>query len=616
MPAAHKSNNMSMLHGAYRMRDNTCLFSVWAPCAKDVAVKIMSSQKVTPMVKGERGYWQVTLPGVMEGARYVYILDGKNERPDPASFCQPDGVHGASALYDHNRYDWHDSQWKGVPLSRMIMYELHVGTFTPEGTFEAVIPRLGELKDMGITAIEIMPVAQFPGGRNWGYDGVYPFAVQSSYGGPDGLKRLVGASHAHGIAVILDVVYNHLGPEGNVLRDFGPYFTDRYKTPWGEALNFDGQHSDGVRDYIAENALYWFHYFHIDALRLDAVHGIFDMSARHILAEIDLRRTAYCEGRRQHYLIAESDLNDVRVITPRERGGYGMDAQWSDDFHHAVHALLTEEKTGYYGDFGKMEHLAKSLSEGFVYDGKYSPFRKRYHGSSSAACDPACFVACIQNHDQIGNRMNGERLSALTDFESLKLAAGILLTSPYIPLIFMGQEYAEKAPFLYFISHEDLALVEAVRRGRTAEFSPFEWKGTPPDPYDTGTFTQSVLQWELKNEGVHKVLRELYREMIAFRTSHPALSHLTRAHMRVESDEHERVLLVERSFRGSALWIGANFSEHSRRITCAGAGGTWKKRIDTADNRWHGPGSDIPRSPAGGTEISLSAKSLVIFEKG
>ncbi len=376
----------------------------------------------------------------------------------------------------------------------MIMYELHAGTFIPEGTFDAVIPGLDHLKDLGINATDIMPVAQFPGERNWGYDGVYPFAVQNSYGGPDGLKRIVNECHTKGIAVILDVIYNHLGPEGNYLRDYGPYFTDRYKTPWGQAINFDGPYSNEVRNFFIENALSWLKNYHIEGLRIDAIHGIYDMSAQPFLPELAERVEEFSQQEgRKFYLIAESDLNNSYALRPRDSGGSGLDALWCDDFHHALHTLLTGETDGYYVDFGKIGHLVKSFREGFVYSGQYSAFRKRNHGNSSADIPPDRFVVFSQNHDQTGNRLKGERLSSLVSFESLKLAAGVVLLSPYIPLIFMGEEYGETAPFLFFISHSDPELIKAVRQGRKDEFKTFNWKDEPPDPQDIETFMRSKL---------------------------------------------------------------------------------------------------------------------------
>ncbi|MBD3290350.1 malto-oligosyltrehalose trehalohydrolase, partial [candidate division KSB1 bacterium] len=465
--------------GAHYNDNKTCEFTVWAPLPEKVELKLKkTTERTIRMSRDRRGYWHATVKDISVHTNYTYLLNGETERPDPASFWQPHGVHQASQVVNHKKFRWTDKEWSGISLKEMIIYELHVGTFTEKGTFKEIIPRLKRLLELGVNTIEIMPVAQFPGERNWGYDGVYPFAVQNSYGDPDSLKKLVNECHKLGLAVVLDVVYNHLGPEGNYLRDFGPYFTDKYKTPWGEAVNFDDEFSDEVRNYFIENALYWFDNYHIDALRLDAIHAIFDMSAKKFLQELAERVQQFShDNLRKHYLIAESDLNNSTVISPREMGGYGLDAQWADDFHHSVHTLLTGEEAGYYQDFGETGHLIKALENAVVYTGQYSEYRKRSHGNSYRDQHASQFVVAIQNHDQVGNRMMGERLSHLISFEGLKLAAGVLLLSPYIPLIFMGEEYGESSPFLYFVSHGDPNLIKAVREGRKSEFKSFRWKG-------------------------------------------------------------------------------------------------------------------------------------------
>ena len=444
----------------------------------------------------EFGYWQTWVANVKPGTRYKFALQDGPERPDPASMHQPMGVHEASEVVDHHAFAWTDSSWPGLPLEQYIIYELHTGTFTPQHTFEGIIQKLDYLVDLGITAIELMPVAAFPGSRNWGYDGVYPFAVQESYGGPEGLKKLVNACHVKGLAVVLDVVYNHMGPEGNYLNDFGPYFTGKYNTPWGKALNFDDAGCDGTRNFFIQNALMWFREYHIDALRLDAVHAIIDLSAKHFLLELaEAVNELSLETGRKFYLIAESDLNDVQVINPPAKGGFGMDAQWCDDFHHALHALTTGETDGYYEDFGKLEDLEKVFNEAFVYSGIYSAHRKKTFGSNASQHPARQFVVCMQNHDQVGNRMLGERLPALVSFPMLKLAAAAYLLSPYLPMLFMGEEYGETNPFLYFISHTDPELVKAVQEGRKKEFKAFKWAGNIPDPQSEETFLSSCLSW-------------------------------------------------------------------------------------------------------------------------
>jgi maltooligosyltrehalose trehalohydrolase len=603
--------------GAYYSGNGRCEFIVWAPFLKTVSLKIVSPQeKIFPMEKDTQGYWRTTVEHVSVPTRYVYLLEVERERPDPASHSQPTGVHEASEVVDHASFTWEDRSWQNIRLSDMIMYELHVGTFTPEGTFDAIIPRLSELNDLGVNAIELMPVAQFPGERNWGYDGVYPFAVQNSYGGSEGLKRLVNACHKENMAVILDVVYNHLGPEGNYLWDYGPYFTDKYKTPWGMAINFDDEYSNEVRNFFIENALHWFKNYHIDALRIDAIHGISDLSAKPFLQELAecVEELSSNEGRR-FYLIAESDLNDSRVIRPRESGGFGLDAQWGDDYHHCIHTLLTGEKDGYYIDFGSIQHLMKSIREGFVYSGEYSEFRKRNHGNSSVDRSADQFIVSSQNHDQAGNRMLGERLTHLVSFESLKLAAGIVLLSPYIPLLFMGEEYGEDAPFLYFISHSVPNLIEAVRKGRKEEFKAFQWKGPPPDPQDRGTFMRSKINWDIRQNSHHKVLLDFYEHLITLRRQTPALSNLDKDSLDVSGFEDSKILCMRRWAADNKVSCIFNFQEKEMKITPSLPEGDWRIKLDSSDSTWNGPGSLLPEKITAGEELTLRGWSFALYHK-
>jgi len=582
--------------GATPLPGGGCRFLVYAPAAKNMEVRLISPvDRVVPLERCGRGYHRGIIVEAGPGSLYRYRIDGELERPDPASRFQPNGVHGASCVTDPASFRWGDREWAGLPLEEYVLYELHVGTFTPEGTFGAVIPRLDSLREIGITAIELMPVAQFPGGRNWGYDGVYPFAVQESYGGPEELKSLVNACHLRGMAVVLDVVYNHLGPEGNYLGDFGPYFTDRYRTPWGAAINFDGPHSDEVRRFFLENACAWFAEFRIDALRIDAIHGILDFSAYPFLAELadTVRALETREGRSLH-LIPESDLNDARVVTPREKGGLGHCAQWNDDFHHALHVLLTGEREGYYQDFGTVEELAAAYTEGFVYAGRHSAFRSRRHGNSSRQLEARQLVVFSQNHDQVGNRMHAERLSSLASFESLKLAAGVVLLSPFLPLLFMGEEYGETAPFFYFISHSDGELVEAVRTGRREEFAGFRWEGEIPDPQDEETFHRSRIDYALRESGRHRVLLEFYRELLRLRKEHPVLSRVTRKGMNAVALERERVLLVTRSHGDDRTAAVCHFGEGPASIPVPLSPGRWERILDSSDPRWGGEGSGLP----------------------
>jgi maltooligosyltrehalose trehalohydrolase len=593
--------------GATYLGQDRCHFLVWAPRAKEVEVHLWGAgDRYVPLTRGERGYYHGLVEGVRPGSLYFYRLDREKERPDPASRHQPKDVHGPSQVADP-LFPWEDQGWSGLPLHDYIIYELHVGTFTPAGTFEAIIPHLGDLKELGVTAVELMPVAQFPGRRNWGYDGVYPFAVQQSYGGPLGLKRLVNACHRQGLAVILDVVYNHLGPEGNYLRDFGPYFTDRSRTPWGEAINFDGPHSEEVRRFFIENALHWITDYHFDALRLDSVDRICDQSAQPFLARLAQAVHTQAEALdRRIYLMAESDLNDSRFIRSREQGGFELDVHWNDDFHHALHHLLTGETDGYYQDYRGVGHLAKAFTDGFIYTGEYSLYRQRCRGSASRDLAASRFLVFAQNHDQVGNRLYGERLSQLVSFDALKLAAGAVLLSPFLPLLFMGEEYGETAPFQYFVSHGDPELIEAVRRGRQEEFAGFEWEGDPPDPQAEETFQRSRLNRELRHEGKHRVLYEFYRELIRWRREHPALAHLDKVNLEAVSFEPHQVLLVRRWAGEDQICTILHFGGSPVSLKLPLPAGSWRKVLDSGEERWYGAGSTVPPAIRSQGEVSLT----------
>ena len=603
--------------GATYLGDGRCRFDVWAPHARRAEVRFLSPRERVVALQERGGYHRATLEGVEPGSLYLYRLDGRIERSDPASRSQPRGVHGPSQVVDPD-FHWEDRCWFGLPLKKYVIYELHVGTFTAQGTFEAVIPHLDGLKDLGFTAVELMPVAQFPGNRNWGYDGVYPFAAQESYGGPVGFKKLVNTCHQKGLAIILDMVYNHLGPEGNYFRDFGPYFTDRYRTPWGEAVNFDGPHSGEVRRFFIENALFWITESHVDALRLDAIHAILDFSAEPFLEELALAVKEQAERlNRQVHLIAESDLNATRLVRPRELGGYGLDAQWNDDFHHGLHTLLTGEQTGYYRDFGKVENWAKAWREGFTYAGEYSSYRRRRHGNSSRPIPAHRFVVFAQNHDQVGNRMIGERLSSLVPWEGLKLAAGAVLLSPFIPLLFMGEEYGETAPFQYFISHSDPELVEAVRRGRREEFSAFQWKGEMPDPQSEETFLRCKLDPELLQEERHRLLREFYRELIRLRGRLSPLALLSKEHLEVLGLEKEKVLWVRRWKDEEQVFVAFHFGPSRVSVTLPVPEGSWRKEFDSEGEEWKGRGSlnPDPIHSAGQFSLALHPRAFVLFSR-
>ncbi|HEX7125217.1 MAG TPA: malto-oligosyltrehalose trehalohydrolase, partial [Thermodesulfobacteriota bacterium] len=531
----HRPARAALPLGATPLPDGRVAFRVWAPRCRSLEVEVTPAGGAPVRVAAARdaeGYYEAVVEGG-PGLRYRYVLDGERARPDPAARALPDGVHGAAEVVDMGAFVWSDAAWRGRPLHEYVVYELHVGTFTPEGTFEAVIGRLADLRALGVTAIELMPVASFPGDRNWGYDGVGLYAPQRSYGGPEGLARLVDACHEQGLCVVLDVVYNHLGPEGNYLAEFGPYFTDRHKTPWGDAVNFDGPDSAPVRRFVVENAVRWVTEFHVDALRLDAVHGIVDDSPVHILRELNdaVQRAARRAGRAVH-VIAESDLNDRRVIDRVSAGGYGLAAQWSDDFHHALHALVTGERSGYYADFGRVDQLVKAYTEGFVYTGQRSTYRGRPHGTPSRDLPGERFVVFAQNHDQVGNRALGDRLPR----EARPLAAFCILLSPYTPLLFMGEEYGEDAPFQFFTDHVDAEIADATREGRRREFAAFaQFAGEEvPDPQDPATFARS----KLTGRGDER-LRGLFGDLLRMRRT-------VRGEAQCRFDEDARWLVVRR----------------------------------------------------------------------
>jgi maltooligosyltrehalose trehalohydrolase len=513
--------------GALSLHDGSVRWRVWAPRAKQVELVLLDGEgrRTVPMQRQERGFFHHCQANVPEGQRYAYRLDGGPERPDPCSLWQPDSVHGPSAFVRPERFTWTDHNWRGIPQQELVFYELHVGTFTSQGTFEAVIPRLNELRDLGITAVEIMPVAQFPGSRNWGYDGVLPYAAQNSYGGPHGLQKLVDACHAVGLAIFLDVVYNHFGPEGNYLAEFGPYFSDRYKTPWGQAVNFDGPGCDAVRSFVLDNVRMWLEEFHFDGLRIDAVHAIFDFGARHILREVqEVAEDAAQRCGRALHIIAESDLNDPRLLYPRRQGGHQLSGQWSDDFHHAIHAFLTGERRGYYQDYGRPKQIADVMQQPFLYAWNYSAFRDRRHGAAPEGLSGDRFVVCLQNHDQVGNRARGDRLSSLLGNPAKqRLASCLLLLSPYLPLLFMGEEYGEDNPFPFFCSFGDPQLIEAVRKGRKEEFAELVGQGEVPDPQAEETFASARLSWSWSVGTPRFGLRQLYQDLLAVRRQWPAL---------------------------------------------------------------------------------------------
>ena len=526
---------------------------VWAPRATRVEVELPGERR--PLEPRPRGYWVLAEPQLAEGTRYRLRLDGGLPLPDPRSAFQPEGIHGPSQWVDHSTFEWSDAEFVPRPLSHAVIYELHVGTFSAAGTFLGVIDHLEYLVELGVTHVELMPVVEGPGRRGWGYDGVDLFAPHHVYGAPDDLKRLVDACHARGLAVVLDVVYNHLGPDGNYLGHFGPYFTSEYATPWGAAMNLDGWGSDEVRRFFCDNALYWLEHFHFDGLRLDAVHAFHDRSALPFLEQLS-REVHELEQKvgRTKVLIAESDLNDPRLIRSVEAAGLGLDAQWSDDFHHALHALLTGEQSGYYADFGELEHLVEALREGFVYAGGYSEYRRRSHGRPLGAVPINRLLGYLQNHDQIGNRAIGDRIGAALSLPQLELAAALVLTGPFVPMIFQGEEWSATSPFCYFTDHTDPELGAAVRAGRRREFAAFGWAPEDvPDPQAADTFLRSKLRWEERENGDHARLLAWYRALIRLRAVEPSLTSGERPEVQTDPVS-VRVVTIRRG----AVFVHAN----------------------------------------------------------
>jgi maltooligosyltrehalose trehalohydrolase len=521
-------------------------FCVWAPYADKVDVRV--SDEWTEMKKDEQGWWRVEVQSARPGDDYAFRINGGDARPDPRSPWQPEGVHGPSRLLDHGAFPWTDARWQSSPLSSAVIYEIHIGTFTEPGTFDSAISRLDNLVDLGVTHLELMPVNEFAGERGWGYDGVDIYAPHHAYGGPDGLKRLVDACHSRGLGVILDVVYNHFGPEGNYLAEFGPYFSQDHATPWGPAVNLIEPLCDEVRCFIIESALMWLRDYHVDGLRVDGVHALVDTSAVHLMEQLSAEvETLSAREGRHLFVIGESDLNDPRLILPREIGGYGVDAQWSGDFHHALHVLLTGEREGYYVDYSGVADLAKAFEHSFVYDDRFSVFRQRRFGRRPIGVSGHQFVAFLQNHDQVGNRALGERIAHIAGERRQMVGAGLLFASPFVPLLFQGEEWAASTPFRYFTSYESQETGRRVREGRRREFESFGWDPvTVPDPQSQETFRASKLPWSELSEEPHRSMRNWYRDLIRLRRNSNDLSDGRMEDTRTQFAEGRPWLLVER----------------------------------------------------------------------
>jgi maltooligosyltrehalose trehalohydrolase len=592
--------------------EGSCAFRVWAPERNTVSLHIVEpADRKEMMVKDDEGYFTLSVPDVTPGTLYFYSINGGIDCPDPASHAQPRGVHGPSMVVDQHAYQWRDA---GKPLpcfDDFIIYEIHVGTFTPEGTFAGIITKLPELKNLGITAIELMPVGQFPGHHNWGYDGVFPYAVQQSYGGPNELKKLVDACHHEGIAVILDVVYNHFGPEGNYFDQFGPYYSDTYHMPWGKALNYDGSWSDGVRNYIAGNVIYWLEHYHIDGLRLDAIHTIYDSGAVHILEFIYLLvNQAKQRLGKNFYLIAENDANSIRATRHPESGGFGFDAQWLDDFHHAFYVLLDKKGGRLYEDFGSIEQLSKAFMDGFVHSGEYVSFRKKRHGASSAGVTGNKFIVFNQNHDQVGNRGDGARLASLVNLNLLKIAAAGILLSPYIPMLFMGEEYGETAPFYFFVDHSEKELIRAVKVGRQKDFERLLWEGElPPDPDSEQAFLRSKLTWDYQ-DGNQKILYEWNRRLLWIRKTYKIFKNYLKNDLHIHRSSPHSLLVHRRNEEQTEhALIYLNLSDQELIIQLPNYSKQWEMILDSSpefDSQF------IPAVMVEGEKIAIQPQSVVV----
>ncbi len=588
---------------------------MWAPNSSRLTLNLTGDNQHLPMDKAGGGYWTYTVEGLEPGTTYKYALDGKEPKPDPASHYQPDGVFGPSEVIDHDEYRWADRDWRGLELKDLLFYEVHVGTFTDEGTLKAITPRIKELLAFGINAVELMPVTQFSGSRNWGYDGVFPFALQNTYGRPDDLKALVDECHRLGVGLFLDFVYNHLGPEGNCLNVYGPYFPSTSIGSWGANVNLDGPQNDGVRNYFLENTLHWLNHYHIDGIRLDAVFSMHDSSPNHFFQGLNIKMRSFSEssGRKVH-LIAESGYNIPKMLTPIEKGGYGFDGQWLEDFQHSVFALITGEREGYYHNYGSINDLAEAFTEGYVYVGDEHEYSRRLLEESYRWIPTGKLVVFSQNHDQIGNRLNGDRLTVISGFEAGKLAAGIVMLSSYVPLLFMGEDYGETAPFLFFADYQSKELNDAVRVGRKKEFENFHWSGEVPDPQSPETFLKSKLNWQQRYSGRGQQIAAYYHALIELRKQHPLFQADTDRRIKHITTQGN-ILFIHKQLEASEAIVIANFSKDPAGYTFPFEDGNYLKVLDSADKAWAGPGSTLPASAVRGDSHQIGGFNLAVFFK-
>ncbi len=566
------------------------------------------------MEKAGSGYWTLTMEGFEPNTEYMYRLDGKVDKPDPASHFQPNGIFSPSTVVDHEEFAWKDIDWTGAEIKDLIFYELHVGTFTPEGNFKSALERIKELSEFGINAIELMPITQFSGKRNWGYDGVFPYAVQNTYGNPNELKALVNECHLHGVALFIDCVYNHLGPEGSCLNDYGPYFPSDKLGRWGSTINLDGPFSDGVRNFFLENTLHWFDHYHIDGIRLDAVLAMQDNNPKHFLQELNEAIDSHCEktGKKFH-LIAESGYNVPKVLMPTTQSGYGFDAQWLDDFQHAVFAPLTGEHEGYYANYGKLRDLMEVLSDAYVYVGGEHEYKRRRPDESYRHIPADKFIVFAQNHDQVGNRLLGDRLTSISGFEAAKLAAGLVLLSPYVPLLFMGEEYGETAPFLFFTDNQGKELIDAIREGRRYEFRDFHWQGELPDPQSAETFEKSKINWQQRYSGKGQKIAQFYRALIQLRKTKPIFQSQADRQIKSLSRQEEKILTIQKQNESSEAVVVANFSSQQQTFDFHFENGIYAKVLDSADEAWAGPRTTLPNIAAKGDKLVFQGFNFAVF---
>jgi maltooligosyltrehalose trehalohydrolase len=604
------------LHVGTDFQEGTCRFSVWAPNHKQVTLWLPSHNQHFAMQPTGGGYWTHTLDGIEANTTYLYQLDGKEAKPDPASNYQPDGVFGPSAVIDHDAFHWKDTAWHGLDISDLVFYEVHVGAFTAEGTFKAILPRIRELKVLGINALELMPVTQFSGSRNWGYDGVFPFSVQNTYGTPDDLKALVNECHLQEMALFIDFVYNHLGPEGNCLNEYGPYFPISRLGRWGPTVNLDGPQNEGVRNYFLENTLHWFSHYHIDGIRLDAVLAMVDSTPKPFLSELTSAISSFTENTdKKAHLIAESGYNQPHVLAPPREGGFGFDAQWLDDFQHALFALLTAEKEGYYKDYGTLQDLIGTLAEGFVYVGGEFDYKRRTPDQLYPWVTADKLIVFNQNHDQIGNRLLGDRLLSIAGFEAAKLAAGMVLLSPYMPLLFMGEEYGETTPFLFFTDYQSKQLAEAIGDGRRKEFAHFHWQGQMADPQNVETFEKSKLNWQSRASTKGQKMVAYYRTLLQLRQELPLFHVKADRQIKRLWSPKAKVLFIQKQNADLEALVVANFSGRQSSYIFPNDG-TYTKILDSADLAYGGPGATLPLTTKKDDKHRILAFNLAVYQKG